>query len=123
MGRYATGNDVETVRAYLDAMTLMPTMLALPAAMTRAGLDPPDFTTGPFWRSFWIAAGIIMVVVLCVGAIIALVTRIEQQATETQEHLFAGKHASAPFEDLVEANVHLRALARAASQPGTGASR
>jgi hypothetical protein len=104
-------------------MTVIPMMLALPASMSQAGLDPPDFTAGPFWRSFWIAAGIIMVVVLCVGAVISLVTRIEQQATETQQHLFAGKHASAPFEDLVEANVHLRALARTASPPATGARR
>jgi hypothetical protein len=104
-------------------MTVMPTIRALPAVMSQVALDPPDFTTGPFWRSFWIAAGIIMVVVLCVGTIIALVTRIEQQATETQQHLFDGKHASAPFEDLVEANVHLRAIARAASTSGAEARR
>jgi hypothetical protein len=97
----------------------MTMILTMPTTMTLADLDPPDFTTVPFWHSFWIAAGIILLVVILVGAIIALVTRIEQQATQTQEHLFAGKHASAPFEDLVEANVHLRALARMALEGAT----
>jgi len=108
-------------------MIVIQAILAPPAAMTQAGLDfpdfTPDFTTGLFWHSMWIAAGIILVVVILVCAVIALVTQIEQQATQTQQHLFAGKHASAPFEDLVEANVHLRALAQAASHPGAGVGR
>lgn len=75
--------------------------------------DPAEFSPHAFWAAFWIATGVILVIVALVGAIISLVNRIERQAARTVMRLLQGKEASAPFEDLVEANAHLRAAARA----------
>lgn len=75
--------------------------------------DPAAFSPDPFWTGFWIATGIILVVVALVGAIISLVNRIEGQAARTVVRLAQGKEASAALEDLVEANANLRAAARA----------
>jgi hypothetical protein len=75
-------------------------------------VGPPEPSATPFWYGFWIATGVILVVVALVGTIITLVNRIEGQAATTVMHLVKGKEASSPFEDLVEANVHLRAIAR-----------
>lgn len=77
-----------------------------------AGLGPPAFSATPFWYGFWIVTGVILVVVAFVGMIIMLVNRVEWQAAITTMHLHAGKDASSPFEDLAEANMHLRAIAR-----------
>jgi hypothetical protein len=65
------------------------------------------------WHGFWIATVVILIVVAFVGTVVALVNRVERQAAQTVLHLSAGKEASSAFEDLVEANVHLRAVARA----------
>ena len=75
--------------------------------------EPSGFSPDPFWTSFWIATGLILVIVALVGAIISLVNRIEGQAARTSVRLMQGKEASAAFEDLVEASADLRATARA----------
>jgi anti-sigma-K factor RskA len=77
-----------------------------------AGLGPPAFSAIPFWRGFWIATAVILVVVAFVGVTISLVNRVEWQAAITVMDLSEGKDASSPFEDLVQANMHLRAIAR-----------
>lgn len=76
-----------------------------------AGIGPPVYSAAPMWHGFWIASVVILIVVAFVGTIIALVNRVERQAAETVLHLSAGKDASRPFEDLVEVNIHLRAVA------------
>jgi hypothetical protein len=76
------------------------------------GLAPPAFSAIPFWHGFWIATGVILLVVAFVGAIITLVNRVAWQPAMTVMHLSEGKDASSPFEDLVQANLHLRAIAQ-----------
>lgn len=92
-----------------------------------AGLGPPPFSAIPFWHGFWIATAVILVVVAFVGVTISLVNRIEWQAAVTVMDLSEGKDASSPFEDLVQANMHLRAIARSLrsmqTSPSAGTSR
>ncbi len=79
--------------------------------LSSPGVEPPsDPAIAAYWHGFWIAAVVIVAVVALVVTIITKVNRIEKQAAMTVVHLSAGKEASSPFEDLVEANVHLRAL-------------
>jgi hypothetical protein len=86
-----------------------------------AALGSPAFSANPFWYGFWITTAVILVVVAFVGTIIALVNRIEWQAAVTVTHLLRGKEASAPFEDLAEMNMHLRAMAQEARSPKASA--
>jgi hypothetical protein len=78
-----------------------------------SGLGPPPFSAIPFWHGFWVATVVILLVVAFVGTAISLVNRVEWQAAITVMHLSEGKDASVPFEDLVQANMHLRGIARA----------
>lgn len=78
-----------------------------------AGLGPPAFSAAPFWVGFWIATGVILVVVAFVGTVIMLVNRVEWQAAMTVMHLSAVKDATSPLEALPAANKHLAAIVQA----------
>lgn len=78
-----------------------------------SGLGPPAFSATPFWIGFWIATGVILVVVAFVGTVIMLVNRVEWQAAITATYLSEVKDAVSPLEALPAANTHLGAIVQA----------
>ena len=70
------------------------------------------FAAGGWWVGLSTASVLIAVLAALVVTVITLVNRIERQAGSILDHLTATGERSRPLLDLVEANVHLEAIAR-----------
>jgi hypothetical protein len=69
------------------------------------------FAAGGWWAGLSVASVLITALAALVVTVITLVNRIERQAGSILDHLTATGVATRPLLDIVEANVHLDALA------------
>ncbi len=69
------------------------------------------FAAGGWWVGLSVASALIAVLAALVTTVIALVNRIERQAASILDNLAASGERTRPLLDLVEANVHLEAIA------------
>ncbi len=70
-----------------------------------------SFAAGGWWVGFGVASVLVALLAALVVTVITLVNRIERQAGSILDHLTATGVATRPLLDVVEANVHLDALA------------
>lgn len=70
-----------------------------------------DFAAGGWWAGLGVASVLVAVLAALVVTVITIVNRIERQAGSILDHLTATGAATRPLLDMVEANVHLDALA------------
>jgi hypothetical protein len=70
------------------------------------------FAVGGWWVGFSVASVLIATLAALVVTVITLVNRIERQAASIIDHLVHAGEGTRPLLDLVEANFHLKTLAR-----------
>jgi hypothetical protein len=70
------------------------------------------FAAGGWWVGFSVASVLIAALAALVVTVITLVNRIERQAASIIDHLVDTGERTRPLLDLVEANVHLGAIAK-----------